>query len=439
MSFRIVKFIIFFAVFVFSILLTKSFPFLEFNNDYWLPNNDPYQQDLNYLEDEFQPGFGSIAVLMFPDSFFTEENIDFFRNFKHKVEAIDYVFKINSPLDATVIINQEDMLTIQTYDEAFSDGNIVSISDYQRLFMDSPYFGKLLSDDFRSVGLSVSIDKKNDGNDLMRRVGAIETLRALMSELPQHIRGFVSGDAAIYYEMDASTQRNLFTLLPLALILLLGVAWLFLKQWRSVLIVVIPTIINLGLVPIFIVLLGHYITIINVTLFILVLVITIADGIHMLNYWERYVLNKSAHPIADTIRSTWLPCFITSVTTAVGFGSFATSSIIPLNQYGIQSFLVMIFAYIIVMTGVPFLLRIIPPRVRSEDDIVLFPSLLATVSNIIQNHTKKVVLISLFITLLISQALWKARTETSFISVFFKFYIIIVVQIIYTYYLVTFF
>ena len=391
---------------------------MEFNNDYWLPNSDPYQQGLNYLEHEFQPGFGSIAVLTFPDSFFTEENIDFFR----KILSIElkrltmYLGKFS--VDATVIINQEDMLTIQTYDEAFSDGNIVSVGDYQRLFIDSPYFGKLLSDDFRSVGLSISIDKKNDGNDLMRRVGAIETLRPLCQNCHSTFEGLSPGDAAIYYEMDASTQRNLFTLLPLALILLLGVAWLFLKQWRSVLIVVIPTIINLGLVPIFIVLLGHYITIINVTLFILVLVITIADGIHMLNYWERYVLNKSPHPIADTIRSTWLPCFITSVTTAVGFGSFATSSIIPLNQYGIQSFLVMIFAYIIVMTGVPFLLRIIPPRVRSEDDIVLFPSLLATVSNIIQNHTKKVVLISLFITLMISQALWKARTETSFISVF---------------------
>ena len=134
MSFRIVKFIIFLAVFVFGILLTKSFPFLEFNNDYWLPDNNQYQQDLNYLEREFQPGFGSIAVLRFPDSYFTEENIDFFRNFKHKVEDIDYVFKVNSPLDATVIINQEDMLTIQTYDEAFSDGNIVSIEDYQRYF-----------------------------------------------------------------------------------------------------------------------------------------------------------------------------------------------------------------------------------------------------------------------------------------------------------------
>lgn len=405
---------------VFSVLLTKSLPFLEFNNDYWLPDNDPYQQDLNYLEHEFQPGFGSMAVLTFPDRFFTEENIDFFRNFKHKVEAIDHVFKVNSPLDATVILNQEDMLIIQTYDEAFSDGNIVSVSDYQRLFLDSPYFGKLLSEDYRSVGLSISIDKKNDGNDLMRRVGAVEMLRTLISELPQHIRGFVSGDAAIYYEMDASTQRNLFILLPLALILLLSVAWLFLKQWRSVLIVVIPTIINLGLAPIFIVMLGHYITIINVTLFILVLVITIADGIHMLNYWEHYVLNKSPHPIADTIRSTWLPCFITSVSTAVGFGSFATSSIIPLSQYGIQSFFVMIFSYIIVMTMVPFLLRLIPPRVNSKDDVHLFPGFVTFLSNIIQKHTKKVVFVSLGLTLIISQALWNARTETSFISVFFK-------------------
>ena len=185
-------------------------------------------------------------------------------------------------------------------------------------------------------------------------------------------------------------------------------------------IVVIPTLINLGLVPIFIVILGHYITIINVTLFILVLVITVADGIHMLNYWERYVLSKSPHPIADTIRATWLPCFITSITTAVGFGSFATSSIIPLNQYGIQSFLVMLFSYIIVMTGVPFLLRLIPPKVRSVEDVALFPSLLSSLLLFIQTHTKKIVFVALLFTLIVSQALWKAETETSFISVFFK-------------------
>ena len=357
MSFRIVKFLIFSSLLIFTFLLFKTVPLLEFNNDHWLPEQNQYQQDLNYLEKEFQPGFGSLIVLKFPSSFFSNENINFFRKFKSKIESLDYVFKVNSPLDATVIINQDDLLTIQTYDEAMKNGYIASLNQFKSLFLDSPYHGKLLSENFKWVGLSVSIDKKNDGNDLIRRVSVIESIKIMLARLPQHIRGFVSGDAAIYYAMDDATKGNLMVLLPLAFLLLITAAWFFLKQIRSVLIVIIPTIVNLGMVPIVIILMGHYITIINVTLFILVLVITVADAIHMLNYWERYKLAKSKHPIADTIRATWLPCFITSITTAVGFGSFASSSIIPLKHYGLESFFVMIFAYIIVMTFVPFLLR----------------------------------------------------------------------------------
>ncbi len=420
MSFRIVKFVVAIAFIVFSILLYKSFPYLEFNNDHWLPDQNIYQQDLNYLEKEFQPGFGSIIVLNFKSSYFNQENIDFLRQFKEKVEAIDYVYKVNSPLDAAVIINNDDMMTNQTYDEALMSGNIVSLADYQSKFIESPYYGKLISKDHKNVAISISITKNNDGNDLIRRVSSVEQIKLLIDDLPDHITGFMSGDAAIYYEMDLSTKGNLIFLLPLALTLLILVAWLFLKQVRSVLIVVIPTLINLGLVPIFIVLLGHYITIINVTLFILVLVITVADGIHMLNYWEQYMLKKSPHPIADTIRATWLPCFITSITTAVGFGSFATSSIIPLNQYGLQSFFVMIFAYIIVMTLVPLLLRLIPPEIRSFDDVVLFPRLIKFLTGLISSHSKRITLLALIGTFLIAQFLWFAKTETSFISVFFS-------------------
>ena len=367
MSFRVVKFLIASLSLVFFVLLFKVLPLLEFNNDHWLPKHNKYQRDLNYLEAEFQPGFGSLVVLKFPNTFFQEETVSFFREFKTKVEAVPHVFKINSPLDATVVISKGDLLTIQTYDEAIIDGNITSLKEFETLFTNSPYFGKLLSPDGQWLGLSVSFDKKNDGQDLNRRVSVIDHLFDLIEELPQHITGFISGDAALYYAMDMATKNNLVILLPLAFTLLILIAWLFLKQLRSVLIVVIPTIVNLGMVPTIIVLMGHYITIINVTLFILVLVITVADAIHMLNYWERYKLAKSPHPIADTIRSTWLPCFITSITTAVGFGSFASSNIIPLHQYGLQSFFVMIFAYIIVMTFVPFLLQLIPPKFVREE------------------------------------------------------------------------
>ena len=211
---------------------------------------------------------------------------------------------------------------------------------------------------------------------------------------------------------------NLMTLLPIAFLLLILVSFLFLRQWRSVFIVIIPTFVNLGIVPIVIVMLGHYITIINVTLFILTLVITVADAIHMLNYWERFVLEKNKFPISETIRATWLPCFITSITTAVGFGSFATSSIIPLNQYGIQSFFVMLIAYVIVMTFVPFLLRLIPPRVGSAKDIEFFPKVTKAVLSLVQSKTRWVVILSFILTLGMAQWLWVLETETSFISVF---------------------
>jgi predicted RND superfamily exporter protein len=420
MSFRVVSVLIGMLMVVFSVLLAKTLPLLEFNNDYWLPDGNAHQQNLNYLESEFQPGFGSLVVLRFPNSFFTNENVAFFRDFKSKIEAIDEVFKVNSPLDATVIIHSDDLLTIQTYDEALQAGHIASLDQYQAAFIGSPYYGKLVSTDHQWVGLSVAINKKNDGDDLRRRVSAIESIQELLRRLPQHIQGFVSGDAAIYYAMDAATQKNLMQLLPLALVLLLLVAWLFLRQVRSVLIVILPTLLNLGMVPIMIVLLGHYITIINVTLFILVLVITVADAIHMLNYWERYVVAKSRHPIADTIRATWLPCFITSITTAVGFGSFASSHIIPLNHYGIESFFVMIFAYIIVMTLVPFLLYWIPPKITHERDILLFPVLVEGVSTFISRHTKWIVYGTMALVLIVSQWLWWMETETRFISVFFK-------------------
>ena len=166
------------------------------------------------------------------------------------------------------------------------------------MFTASPYYKKLLSEDYTYVGLSVSINKENDGSDLMRRVGAIEGIFTLIEDLPQFIRGFVSGDAALYYKMDHATQKNLTLLLPLAFLTLLFISWLFLKASFSVDCCYSNTF-KFGDCS------NHYCVIrplyfiINITLFILV--ITVADAIHMLNYWERYSLAKSEHPIVTQL------------------------------------------------------------------------------------------------------------------------------------------
>ena len=88
MSFNVVKYLSVLFILVFGFLLSRVLPSLEFNNDYWLPNNNQYQQDLNYLEDEFQPGFGAVVVLQFPHSFFNDENIHFLEILNRKLNPL---------------------------------------------------------------------------------------------------------------------------------------------------------------------------------------------------------------------------------------------------------------------------------------------------------------------------------------------------------------
>ena len=121
----------------------------------------------------------------------------------------------------------------------------------------------------------------------------------------------------------------------------------------------------------------------------MVLVITVADAI-IAQLLERFTLKNSKQPIFDTIRATWLPCLLHPLT-AVGL-EVCYQFDNPLNQYGIQSFFVMIFAYVIVMTFVPFLLKLMPPKVTSSKDIQLFPKFVDKTLRLVETRTRWIVI-----------------------------------------------
>ena len=105
MSFKYTRIVLSFFTFIYVILLGFTLPNITFNNDYWLPKQNPFQKQLDYLESEFQPGFGATVVLDFHESYFKDDHIELLRSFVGSIEDLEYVFKVNSPLDATVITN----------------------------------------------------------------------------------------------------------------------------------------------------------------------------------------------------------------------------------------------------------------------------------------------------------------------------------------------
>lgn len=89
---------------------------------------------------------------------------------------------------------------------------------------------------------------------------------------------------------------------------------------------------------------------------VLVMVYGIADAVHMLNrYYEERVLEQRTRELASQLmlRHLGIACLVTSITTAIGFGSLASSKLEILRRFGLFAALGVMLAYVLSMFAVP--------------------------------------------------------------------------------------
>jgi predicted RND superfamily exporter protein len=96
----------------------------------------------------------------------------------------------------------------------------------------------------------------------------------------------------------------------------------------------------------------------------LVLVIGVSDGIHLLTrYQEELRLDRDRiAAMGRTIQQMGVACALTSLTTAIGFGSLASSSSVAIRDFGLQASLSVMVAYCAVLFVLPTTLAWVPVR-----------------------------------------------------------------------------
>jgi len=96
----------------------------------------------------------------------------------------------------------------------------------------------------------------------------------------------------------------------------------------------------------------------------LLFVIALADVLHVVvHYRELHSRNPESHKrdlILQSMRDVAVPCFYTTVTTIVGFGSLIVSGIRPVMDFGIMMAMGVGLAYLICFTFFPAVLLLIP-------------------------------------------------------------------------------
>lgn len=117
---------------------------------------------------------------------------------------------------------------------------------------------------------------------------------------------------------------------------------------------------------------GHAINVVNNAIVVLLLVVGIADGVHLV---ERYLAELGAERkrtgrddvdkdemIARTIAAMTLPCALTTATTAVGFLGALVAKMHLVREFGLDAALGVLGAFVATMVVVPALLGFLPFR-----------------------------------------------------------------------------
>lgn len=231
--------------------------------------------------------------------------------------------------------------------------------------------GTVLSVDGRGTSVLVGIPGSPGRSAVSDSVDRTAVVRQILDvarrfESP-HDRALVVGAPVAEVLLGRHILADLALLLPLALLVMATVLWLGCRRvWGVVLGL---TEVGAALVWTFGVMgwMGVPVYLTTAMLPVLLTTLGLADEIHVFWHYQRQLASgesRGPHPAAvrTTMRQMTRPVLLTTLTTAVGFLSFAPSGVLPVFWVGLFAALGVLFCMVWSLTVIPAALTLLPPE-----------------------------------------------------------------------------
>lgn len=181
-----------------------------------------------------------------------------------------------------------------------------------------------------------------------------------LSRTQLHLGGPTADGAAI----DTESQKALRSYLGLSLLTVSFLAWYRLRDLPLTLLVLIFSGVCVASSLALLYFTGGQMNLTMVMLPALVFVLGVSGSIHMVNYYRKASAKGARHHSAlVAIRDGGFPVLLSSVTTAIGLMSLASSQIKPIQNFGIYSALGVLMSVPIVLLAIPATLHLFKGRI----------------------------------------------------------------------------
>ncbi|CAN5396612.1 hypothetical protein BH24GEM3_BH24GEM3_13920 [soil metagenome] len=214
----------------------------------------------------------------------------------------------------------------------------------------------LVSEDGRTATLLLRMEARDDldaaRGEILRDVEQVldETLGA--AGRTTHL----AGTGVLYEALNQQTIRDSGIYFGLTLAVMALLLWLSLRSWRAVAVALAAPALAVPLTLGLFALAGRPLTQVTAILPVLILVIGLADAIHLISHYQ--AARRASPPateeerrelVARSAARVAVPCLLTSVTTALGFLALASSRMAVVRDLGLFAAVGMLLVWVLAM------------------------------------------------------------------------------------------
>jgi uncharacterized protein len=406
--------------------------YFDNSNEMWFLKNDPALIEYDLLKDRF----GEMEYLLIgvetrqqDKTVFNLETLTMIDEVTRYLEDHDVVTKVSSLTKYQYMVSEDETLTVTDLIEDIDEleDTSESMSELKAIMEKEEMVHEfLISPDMKHTIISARARYVKGSVDHLIKV--VRDLEQFAKENQYAEKGFnlrLIGNPVISENFQSDSQKDSSTTFPLMFLLIV----LFLAfSFRSISGVLLPLVVILGSVLSVIGALGYLgfaFNMLNVTIPTLLIAVGVGDSVHILtDFYQFRNQGLSAKDAAKkSVEELWMPCFYTSLTTAIGFFAISVSNLAPVREYGYVAAVGVFIAFVISVTTLPALLTFVKKTSQTSKRISekgLVARITYGLSSFTLNHRFKIVGIGIIILIISLISASKLIVDANWVNYFKK-------------------
>ena len=384
------RWLVLISVLLLTILASIGAQNLRFNNDYriFFNESDPHLQAFENIQNTYTKNDNVIMVLAPKDGkVFTQKTLTTIEDITKRAWLTPYSIRVDSLSNYQYSESEEDIISVA---DLYEDAKNLSDFDLERIkaiaLKEPLLLHRLISDKAHVTAVSMTMEfpktkmvKDAQGKEIeeitdptkqvTEVVASVRELKAYINKIYPDIDVYLSGIVMMNNAFGEATIYDMSHLLPLALLLILVTVFFLLRSISGTITTLVIILLSVATAFGISGWLGIELSSPVMSAPVIIMTLAVADCVHILSTWilEMQKGRDKSSAMRESLRINFMPVFLTSLTTAIGFLSLNTSDAPPFRDLGNVAALGVVAAFFLSVFLLPVLATILPIKVNQKE------------------------------------------------------------------------